>query len=624
MRRRLVLAGLCLLAIAAVMALARSGTATAGGSGSAFLAAISPSPAFTPDELNAYPANDWLSTGGGLTDNRYSTLNQVNTSNVSQLQQAWHITLGIPAKTQAKISAEAGGIEYNGTLYITDGMSDLYALDATTGAKIWEYKPVFSGAISFGLFVNRGVAMGNGLIYEGLLDGSVVAINQQTGAEVWRSQLASPTEGYSFTSSPVYYNGQVILGVSGGDAGARGFAVSLNAATGLENWRWYVAPSPGEIGSGTWFGNEWEHGGAIWIYPSIDTVTGLVYIVTGNPVPWNGRGPGDDKWTDSIVALHVENGQFAWGFQTVHHDIWDYDVTNPPILFDATIGGQLRHGIAVASKTGWIYILDRETGKPLLGIPEKKVAQLKGSAAKYANLSPTQPFPVGEAFANHCTTKKLWPNMAPDGKPYKMGCIFTPYAPSSEGSFAAEAPSATGGVDWPPSSYNPTTQDQYVCATDGAGNALGAIPKKEQKLVQGSLYVGVNFGAGSPVLANFGRVVAMNMTTNKIDWSVKWPQPCYSGTMTTAGGLVFAGQSQIAAKKKGHGQPAQPPSKGVLTAFDASNGHVLWNSPVLAAGANAPSMTYSVNGKQYVAILAGGNNLAGSKPGDSVYAFALP
>ncbi len=619
--RRIVWLGACLGALVTLIVLTTGGAASGAANRTA---AITPAPAFTADQLNTPAGNDWLVNGGSLGDDRYSTLNQINTSNVSQLQQAWHINLGIPAASQAKISEEAGAIEYGGVVYITDGLSDVYALDATTGQTLWTYKPVFTGAITFGLFVNRGVAIGDGKVFEALLDGTVVALDQTTGQPVWRTEEARPTEGYSFTSAPVYYNGNLIVGVSGGDAGARGFAVSLNATTGLENWRWYVAPSPGEIGSGTWYGNEWEHGGAIWIYPSIDTTTGLVYIVTGNPVPWNGRGPGDDRWTDSIVALHLENGQFAWGFQTVHHDIWDYDVTNPPLLFDATVNGVLRHGVAVASKTGWVYILDRETGQPLLGIPEKKVAQLTGPGAKYANLSPTQPFPVGQPFVNQCTSKKLWPSNAPDGKPYRVGCIFDPYAPTAQGSFVAEAPSATGGVDWPPSSYNPTTQDAYICATDGAGNALGAIPKSEQKLVQGSSYFGINFGAGSPVEANFGRVVAMNVTTNTIAWSDKWPEPCYSGTMTTAGGLVFAGQSQISPKKAGHGQPAMAASTGQLTAFNASNGQVLWNSPPTGSGANAPSMTYMVNGKQYVLILAGGNNLAGSKPGDSVYAYALP
>jgi quinohemoprotein ethanol dehydrogenase len=585
--------------------------------------AITPSPAFTSAQLAAPAGDDWLTTGGGLTDDRYSTLNQITSANVSQLGVAWHSHLGLPKKTQTKSSEEGSIVAYGGVLYATDGQSDVYAMDGASGQQLWRYSPKFAHKIALGLFVNRGLGLGAGNVYEGMLDGSVVALNQQTGAVVWQNKLADSAQGYSFTAAPLYYNGMLIIGVSGGDAGARGFAVALDATTGKEIWRWYVTPAPGEPGSNTWPKNsEWKHGGALWIYPSVDAALGQVYVVTGNPVPWNGRGAGNDLYTDSIVSLNVATGKMAWYFQTVHHDIWDYDITNPPVLFDANVQGTLQPGIAVASKTGWVYILNRATGKPLLGIPEKKVKQVTPPVAGY-KLSATQPYPVGQAFVSQCAARKDWPAAAPDGKPFKVGCIFTPYDLSKRGSYVASDPSDTGGVDWAPSSYNPQTQDEYLCVTDGAGASIGALPKNEQKLVKGA-YFGVNFGPNSSVLANYGKVVAMNVTTNRIAWQKTWPQPCYSGTMTTATGLVFAGQSAVTAKKAAHGKPAVKASKGVLTAFDAATGAVLWNSPPMDAGANAPATTYTANGKQYVVMLVGGNNLAGSKPGDSVYAYALP
>jgi quinohemoprotein ethanol dehydrogenase len=616
--RTKVLSALIVLAAAASIVTVASASNTRGK-------AVAPSPAFTAAQLSAPAGNDWLTAGGGLTDDRYSTLNQVTQANVAQLAVAWHTHLGIPAKTQAKISEEGSIVAYGGTLFATDGDSDVYALDGVTGQQLWKYKPVFTGKIGLGLYVNRGVGMGGGNIYEGILDGSVVALNQTTGAVVWKNQIVKSAQGYSFTAAPLYYNGMLIIGVSGGDAGARGFAIALDATTGKELWRWYVTPAPGEPGSNTWpKDNEWKHGGALWIYPSVDATLGQVYIVTGNPVPWNGRGAGNDLYTDSVVSLNVSTGKLVWYFQTVHHDIWDYDVTNPPVLFDATVNGTLQHGIAVASKTGWDYILDRATGKPLVGITEKKVPQPSPPAVGY-KLSPTQPYPVGDAFVSQCSTRKDWPAAAPDGKPFRTGCIFTPYNLSKKGSYLASDPSDTGGVDWAPSSYNPQTNDHYLCVTDGAGASIGALPKNEQKLVQGSSYFGVNFGPNSSVLNNYGKVVAMNVTTNKIAWQAKWPQPCYSGTMTTAAGLVFAGQSDVAAKKAAHGKPAVLASKGVLTAFNAATGAVLWNSPPMDAGANAPSSTYiGADGKQYVVMLVGGNNLSASKPGDSVYAYALP
>jgi quinohemoprotein ethanol dehydrogenase len=607
----------CVLALgcAALLALAASAPGKGGSSGAP---AIGVAPAFTAAELSAFASDNWLTTGGGLSDNRYSTLTQINASNVANLHVAWQIHLGLSAKEAKALNEEGAAVAYNGILYLPDGKSDVLALDGATGSQLWKYEPKLVAPA----LANRGVGIGDGRVYLGRGDATVVALDQAVGGELWTTQLGVQSAGYSFTSAPVYYNGMVILGMSGGDGGARSFAVALDAATGKELWRWYVSAGPGEVGSGTWTGNEWQHGGAIWIYPSIDTQLGLLYLVTGNPVPWNGRGPGDNLWTDSIVALRVDNGQFKWGFQTVHHDIWDYDVTNPPVLFDATYSGALRHGIAVASKTGLVYILDRATGQPLVPIVEKKVPQYPAgsAAAAYANLAPTQPFPTGDAFASQCTYRKDYKNPAPDGKPYRVGCIFTPYAPTKQGSFVGWNPAAA--VDWPPSSYNPSTHFEYVCSTQSAGAGLGAIPKSQQTLYPGGNWIAANFGAGSTV-ANTGRVVAMDVTTNKIGWNgPNWPSPCYSGTMTTAGGLVFAGQSETA---KGKGIVGlRNVSQAVLTALDASTGKVLWTSPHLDAGANAPSITYTANGKQYVAILVGGNTLFGSKPGDSIYAFSLP
>jgi glucose dehydrogenase len=390
----------------------------------------------------------------------------------------------------------------------------------------------------------------------------------------------------------------VIEGATGGDWGGRSFALALDAKTGAELWRWYVAPSPGSLGSGSWGINEWQRGGgAIWIYPSIDITTGLLYLVTGNPIPWNGRGPGSNLWSDSIVALHVQNGQFAWGFQTVHHDIWDYDVTNPPTLFDLNYGnGSMTPAVGVASKTGWVYLLNRVTGKSILGVAEKKVPQLKGAAAKYANLSKTQPYPVGEPFTNQCSTRKQWPGKAPDGKPYIVGCIFTPYAyAKGQPSFLASAPAVEGGVDWQPSAYDPATHYQYLCSISGAGTALGAIPNAEKTIVPGQLSLGANFGPPSVNTPDQMQLVAMDMLTNKVAWKVTQPpstnkkvpsQRC-SGVMSTPG-LVFAGQSNTKQ----------------LGAYDPATGKNLWLSSALPTAPSGPPVTYTAaGGKQYVVVL---------------------
>ena len=573
----------------ALIALAVVGTAGAKST------AIAPAPAFSPLLMSQNAGNDWLTVGGGLNDQRHSTLTQVNASNVSGLHLAWTGTFGLPTAAAA-VPEEGAAVAYQGVLYMPDGLNAVQAIDGTTGKALWNYQPVNDNPAL--LPAVRGLAIADGKVFEGQNDGNIVALDQQTGQPIWKTKVGDPTDGIQFTSAPVYYNGMVIEGASGGDWGGRSFALALDAKTGAELWRWYVAPSPGSLGSGSWGINEWQRGGgAIWIYPSIDTNTGLLYIVTGNPVPWNGRGPGNNLWSDSIVALHVQNGQFAWGFQTVHHDIWDYDVTNPPTLFDLDYGnGSVTPAMGVASKTGWVYLLNRVTGKSILGVSEKKVPQLKGAEAKYANLSKTQPYPVGEAFTSQCSTRKEWPKPAPDGKPYKVGCIFTPYAyAKGQPSFLASAPSAEGGVDWQPSAYDPATHFQYLCSIDGAGTAMGAIPNAEKTIVPGALSLGINFGPPSPNTLDKPQLVAMDMLTNKVAWKVDQPLPASkkvpsarcSGVMSTPS-LVFAGQENTKQ----------------LGAFDPATGKNLWLSSALTSAPGGPPITYTgADGKQYVVVL---------------------
>jgi PQQ-dependent dehydrogenase (methanol/ethanol family) len=600
-----------LVPVALMAALVALAGASSTGANSAKSAAIIPAPPFTPGQEQSEAAgNDWITVGGGLNDNRHSTLTQITAANVASLHLAWTGTFKLPAKA-AQIPEEGGALAYKGTMYIPNGLNQVQAIDIATGQSLWSYVPVNDNAAL--LPAIRGLAVGDGKIFEGQNDGNIVALDQLTGHPIWKTKVGDPTDGIQFTSAPVYYNHMVIEGASGGDWGGRSFALALDARTGTEIWRWYVAPAPGELGSGSWGINEWQRGGgAIWIYPSVDAVAGNIYLVTGNPIPWNGRGPGANYWTDSIVALNIATGDFVWGYQTVHHDIWDWDVTNPPVLFDLAYGGSqaVTPAVGVASKTGWVYILNRITGKPVLGIPEKKVPQLKGRAAKYVNTWKTQPYPNGQPFTNQCSTRKMWPSKlkAPDGHPYGVGCIFTPYAyVRGQPSFLASTPGAEGGVDWQPSSYNPSTHLMYLCSVSGAGLPLGAIPNAEKTIVPGQLSLGVNFGAPNPVIRDRPQIVAMDMLTNKVAWKVNQPLPrnrkaptvrC-NGTLSTASNLVFAAQA----------------STNQLGAFDAATGKRLWLSQALKTKPGGPPVTFSGNdGKQYVVIL--GN--AGL-----IYAFSL-
>jgi len=316
------------------------------------------------------------------------------------------------------------------------------------------------------------------------------------------------------------------------------------------------------------------------------------------------RGAGAELFTDSIIALNLKNGKLRWYFQTTHHDIWDYDATNPTVLFD--LNG--KKAIAQAGKTGWVYILNRSNGKPLYGIPEKKVEQLKS-----VNTYPTQPIPNGDKFSRQCATKQAYAGKkAPDGKPYqKVGCIYTPY---DDTGFVAFAPAALGGANWPPSAYSPKTGYLYICSKDSE-SAWRAVPAKDQKLQalgDFSQIEGLTPGEGVSVPSR-GRIVAMNMRNNRLVWSKKWATICYSGMTATAGNLIFTGTNE-----------------GYLRAYNARTGNMVWQSPQLKGGVNAPVVTYKVNDKQYVAVFAGGNGIAslfgGSKPNYSsrFYAFAIP
>jgi quinohemoprotein ethanol dehydrogenase len=385
--------------------------------------------------------------------------------------------------------------------------------------------------------------------------------------------------------------------------------VALAAKTGKVKWSFSVIPTGKEIGANTWPAKRaWVGGGAIWNTPAVDTDLGLVYVGVGNPVPYNGnvRGPGDELFTESVLALHINTGKYAWHYQTVHHDIWDYDTAaNGVQLFDLEIKGQMRKALAQPGKTGWVYILDRKTGKPILGINEKPVPQ---NASQHT--AATQPIPVGQPCSTQCAPKS-WAN----GKPVTLGCLYTPY---DDQHYTAFAPSALGGADWPPTSYSQRTGLLYICSKNSS-TAWKALPEEQAGKLKplGNFFQvdGLFPAKGSPAQYPTGTLVAMNMRSNRVSWTTKFPvgDMCYSGMLATRGGLVFVGRSN-----------------GTLQAYNDLNGKLLWTSPQLLASIGAAAMTYEVNGKQYVAVYAGGNGLTQSfgtvKPkfGSELYAVALP
>jgi alcohol dehydrogenase (cytochrome c) len=296
--------------------------------------------------------------------------------------------------------------------------------------------------------------------------------------------------------------------------------------------------------------------------------------------------PGDNLFSVSIVAIDAKTGHYRWHFQQVHHDIWDYDSPNPIILFDAPYGGVMRKGLAQAAKTGWVYLLDRETGEPLIGIEERPVMQ-----EPQQHTSATQPFPIGDAIVPQFIDIPL------EGfELVNEGRIFTPFKDDKPVLWKPLA-----AVNWPPSSYDPETQTMYICATDSLWGAEGGDP--DYPVEPGALYSGSIVARVSA--PRRGVFAALDVKTNRLVWRQQWTDTCYSGSITTAGGLVFVGRND-----------------GRITALDQTDGKRLWEFQT-DGGVNAPSSTFEHDGTQYLVVYAGGTSLAGSKRSDGVWLFSL-
>ncbi len=417
---------------------------------------------------------------------------------------------------------------------MSTGADDVFALSVATGEILWSYRADLDpklGTVCCG-WDNRGVALGEGKVFLGRLDGRLVALDQKTGQPVWSVQAERWQDGFSITSAPLYYDGKVITGFAGGEFGIRGRVKAFDAATGKLPLDVLHGAGPGEAGHDTWPADNdvWRHGGGtVWQTPAVDPKLGLLYFSTGNPGPdFNGAvRAGDNLFTSSIVAVDVETGEYRWHFQQVHHDLWDYDAPNPVVLFDARIGGRQRRGLVEVSKTGWAYILDRETGKPLIGIDERAVPQEPRQAT-----AATQPYPRGDAIVPQAV------DIAPeDFKLVNDGRIFTPYV-GDAGTIVS--PSLYGGANWPPSAYDPERGLLFVCASDLPGNYIGGdrdfdIPER------GKMYEGGVVGFAP--LPRTGIFAALDVTPNKLVWRYRWRDQCYSGSVATAGGLVFVGRN---------------------------------------------------------------------------------
>ena len=428
--------------------------------------------------------SNWLLTGRTWDNQRFSPLNQINAANVGSL-----VISGL-AQTGMTASFETTPIVVNGVMYVTtptvSNKMKIMALDATNGRPIWET------IYSLGAFqiccgpVNRGPAVGYGMVYALTLDDKLLALDAVTGKVRWMSTVADPSVGYSETMTPQIYDGIVIVGSAGGEWPIRGFVAGYNAKTGKQVWRW------NSTDPATYAGDSWKRGGGmVWTTPAVDPKLGLVIFCTGNPNPdLNGTvRKGDNRWSDSIVALDVHTGKFKWGYQQIKHDVWDYDAVSNVVLFDVHVNGQTIPAAGEAGKVGWFFIVDRRDGK-LIRKSDPYVAMSKNMFSQ----------------------------------PTAKGVVMLP--------------GANGGAEWSPPAYSPETRYAYVLGMD----QLMKFATHDDPYQSGRIRLGSAFSNVEPGGVQDGRFVAIDTESGKIAWTIMTPQPLIGGALATAGNLAFYGE----------------------------------------------------------------------------------
>ena len=563
------------LAAAALWAFAglAFGQAEISGQGAATGAPVPKAVSVSQAQLDAADKDgkNYLQSNMSYAQTRYYPATQINTTNVAKLRPAFQF------QTEVLESMETSPIVVDGVMYITTSYNHIYALDAVTGKEFWHYKHKMGAVTTYCCGPNnRGVAIMGDRLYMGTLDAKLLALDAKSGKVLWSTQIADPEAGYSETMAPVAVNGKVLIGTNGGEYGIRGFVKAYDANDGKLLWTFNTVPDKGH--EGTWAVNDATQrnlhrdiaaekaqlaknadfykvlGGGVWMAPAIDKESNTAFFVVGNPSPdlYGAERPGDNLYTDSMVAVDLNTGAYKWHFQYVPHDVWDLDAVSPVVLTEAMgKDGKMRKVAIHGGKTGHVYVHDRATGE-LIRFSEAMIPQ-----------------------------ENMWVLPTKDG--------------------ARMLPGANGGVEWSPMAVNPTLRLAYAANL----HQPMTYHVEDAKYPGGKLWLGGAF----KVIASekqWGRLVAVNLDTGKVAWKFDTEQPLIGGVLATAGGLVFNGEGN-----------------GLFRAFDAKTGKKLWEYQC-GAGVNAPPVSYTVGGKQYVAVAAGGNTQLDFKRGNSVLVFALP
>lgn len=514
--------------------------------------------------------NNWLSHGRTYSEQRYSPLNQINGSNVGRLGLAWHLDL------DTKRGQQASPIVVDGVMYSTSAWSKVQAIDAATGRLLWQYDPQVPrewDVRSCCGVQNRGVAVWKGKVYVGSLDGRLIALDAESGEEAWSVRTTDGTQNYSITGAPRVVRDLVIIGNGGAEYGVRGYVTAYRADNGEQAWRFYTVPgNPAdgfenatmEMAAKTWTGEWWKlgGGGTAWDSFAYDPELDLLYIGTGNGSPWPRalRSPdgGDNLFLASIVAVRATTGEYVWHYQTVPGDTWDYTAVQHMVLAELTIEGQQRRVIMQAPKNGFFYVLDRETGELI-------------SAENF--------MPVN--WATHVDLDT--------GRPVET--VFARY--DETGDAVKISPGPGGAHNWQPMSYSPSTGLVYIPAKQEP--LVYFLDESFERRALG-MNLGVNMWDPDPSEYTLGqefqpevqgRLIAWDPVAQREVWRAPQPGSHNGGVLSTAGGLVFQGNAV-----------------GQLVAYRDDTGEALWRGDG-QSGITAAPVTYSVDGEQYVAVLAG-------------------
>ena len=517
----------------------------------------------TADELknDDKTPGDVLTYGMGYSQHRFSPLTQINRQTVKRLVPAWSYSMA------DNRGLEGQALVKDGVVFLTDHEKTV-AVDALTGREIWktmvEYPPETTRVVCCGI-VNRGAALFDGKLFRTTLDANVIALDAKTGKEVWRTKSSDPKDGYSMTVAPLVANGVVIAGVAGAEYGIRGYLEGFDAQTGKSLWRTYTIPEKGQPGSETWPGDTWKQGGgSTWITGSYDPDLDLVYWGTGNPAPWNPLNrKGDNLYTNSVLAFQPKTGKVVWHFQMTPGDPFDYDGVNEWILADLPVDGGTRKVVMHADRNGYLYVIERATGKLVAANAFVKVNWADGIDKETGR-------PVWSAETKAVVDK---------GEKQRI------------------YPAVSGGKNWGPMAFDPTRRLLYINTNEWGMDYEPAPVEQVANLKAGQPHYGVKFPAAFDADKR-GLLRATDPLTGKAKWELPFKSPNIAGVLATAGGLVFTGMLT-----------------GEFIAVDADTGKIVWQFQTPSGIVGQP-ITWEKDGKQYVTVTSGIGGVYALKMGD--------